>query len=124
VAEPATTEEQLVELEHSLWRAETRFDRQFMERVLADDFSEFGRSGKVHTRFDTLGVTGETIQATLRDIEVDRVTEDVALVTYVGEVQQDVLHVANRASVWVRRDGRWQLRFHQGTPLQASPVAF
>jgi len=111
------SEAELVELEHALWRAETRFDRTFMERTLADDFSEFGRSGRVHTRADTLGVAGDTIQATLRDIEVDRVTDDVALVTYVSEVQTEQLHVANRASLWVRRDGRWQLRFHQGTPL-------
>ena len=115
--EPETSgDEQLVELERALWRAETRFDRRFMERTLADDFSEFGRSGRVHTRAATLGVGGDTIDATLRDIEVDRVTEDVALVTYVSEVQQhERLDVANRASLWVRRDGRWQLRFHQGT---------
>lgn len=112
----ADSEAQLIELEHALWRAETRFDRAFMERTLADDFSEFGRSGRVHTRADTLSVPEDTIQVTLRDIEVDRVTEDVALVTYVSEVQHEQLDVANRASLWVRRDARWQLRFHQGTP--------
>ena len=122
--EADNTEEQLVELERALWRAETRYDRRFMERVLADDFSEFGRSGRVHTRSDTLAVIGgDTIQATLRDIEVDRVTDDVALVTYVTEVQSDALDLAYRASVWVRRDGRWQLRFHQGTPLQGPSTA-
>lgn len=109
-------EAQLIELEHALWRAETRFDQKFMERTLADDFSEFGRSGRVYTRADTLAVPGDTIEATLRDIEVDRITEHVALVTYVSEVRHEQLDVANRASLWVHRDGRWQLRFHQGTP--------
>lgn len=117
------SDEELIELERALWRAETRFDRKFMERVLADDFSEFGRTGRVHTRFDTLGVDERPIDAHLRDIEVDRVTEDVALVTYVSEVQHEVLDLANRASIWVRRDGRWQLRFHQGTPLQGPSEA-
>lgn len=108
--------EELVELEWALWRAETRFDREFMERVLAEDFTEFGRSGRVYARADTLAVTGETIEANLRDIQVQLIAADVALVTYVSEVRHEGLDLANRASVWVRRDGRWQLRFHQGTP--------
>lgn len=36
-------------------------------------------------------------------------SDEVALVTYRGAK-------ANRASVWIRRDGQWQMRFHQGTP--------
>lgn len=87
-----------------------------MEWVLADDFGEFGRSGRVYARADTLAVEGQTIDARLRDIEVDLIAEDVALVTYVSEVQHDGLDLANRTSIWVRRGGRWQLRFHQGTP--------
>ena len=33
--------ERLRLLEDSLWRAETRFDRDYMERILDPDFSEF-----------------------------------------------------------------------------------
>ena len=110
--------DELIELEHALWRAETRFDYDFMERVLADDFGEFGRSGRVYARADTLAVDGDTIDARLRDLEVDQIAEDVALVTYVSEVRHDQqLDLANRSSLWVRRNGRWQLRFHQGTPF-------
>jgi hypothetical protein len=115
VAEDPT--EELIALEHALWRAETRFDPAFMEWVLADDFGEFGRSGRVYARADTLAVGGESIDAQLRDIEVGLIAEGVALVTYVSEVRHEQLDLANRSSVWVRRDGRWQLRFHQGTPF-------
>ncbi len=114
--DPDSTEQQLIRLEHALWRAETRYDAEFMESVLADDFREFGRSGRVYARADTLAVTAVTIEARLRDIEVQPIAEDVALVTYVSEVQHETLDLANRASVWIKRDGRWQLRFHQGTP--------
>ena len=110
------TTAELIELERALWRAETRFDPEFMERTLAVDFLEFGRSGRVYQRADTLAMTGDSIEATLRDIEFSLLSEDVALLTYVSEVQHEELDLANRASVWVRRDGRWQLRFHQGTP--------
>jgi hypothetical protein len=108
--------DQLIELEHALWRAETRFDAEFMERVLAEDFLEFGRSGRVYRRADTLAVTDDTIDAHLRDFQLSMIAPDVALLTYVSEVQHETLDLANRSSLWLRRDGRWQLRFHQGTP--------
>ena len=44
LSEHDRTELQL--LEEGLWRAETRFDRGSMERVLAPRFFEFGRSGR------------------------------------------------------------------------------
>jgi hypothetical protein len=112
----ADTQRQLIELEGALWRAETRFDAAFMERTLADDFAEFGRSGRVYARADTLAVPGQPIDAKLRDFHFSMLADDVALLTYVSEVRHEQLDLANRTSVWVRRDGRWQLRFHQGTP--------
>jgi hypothetical protein len=72
------TRDQLIELEHALWRAHTRFDPEFMERVLAEDFAEFGRSGRVYARADTLAVTGETIEAHLRDFKLSMLADDVA----------------------------------------------
>ena len=45
--------EELRILEESLWRHETRFDRDYLQRVLHPDFFEFGRSGRVWTRDDT-----------------------------------------------------------------------
>ncbi len=38
--------ETLTRLEESLWRAETRYDPVLMDRIFADDFFEFGRSGR------------------------------------------------------------------------------
>ena len=112
----ADTEQRLIELEWALWRAETRFDTDFMERTLAADFREFGRSGRVYERADTLAVTGVSIEANLRDFQLSLLADDIALLTYVSEVQHATLDLANRTSIWVHRDGRWQLRFHQGTP--------
>jgi hypothetical protein len=115
--------DELIELEHALRRAETRFDHEFMERVLADEFGEFGRSGRVYARADTLAVEGETIDAKLRDIEVDLIADDTALVTYVSEVRHEGLDLANRSSLWVRRDGRWQAALPPGHAVQLARVA-
>ena len=114
--DPDDATAELIGLERALWQAETRFDTEFMERTLAPDFLEHGRTGRVWTRAETIAATGDSIDANLRDIAVSQLAQDVALLTYVSEVQHEALDLANRASIWVRRDGRWQLRFHQGTP--------
>lgn len=110
----------LYELEESLWRAETRFDREYMDELLAEDFVEFGRSGRTYSREECLAVSDQEIDIDLPldDFEVRDVAEGVVLVTYVSVVQYEELEVANRSSLWVRRDGEWRLRFHQGTPTE------
>jgi hypothetical protein len=61
----ADEHDELCRLEESLWRAETRFDRDHMNEVLAPDFFEFGQSGRVYRREDTLDVPAQPINATL-----------------------------------------------------------
>ena len=115
----ADEHDQLRRLEESLWRPETRFNRDHMDEVLAPDFFEFGRSGRVYRREDTLDVPVQAIDATprLTKFAVRSISADVALVTYVSEVTYaEVKEVANRSSLWSRHAGGWRLRFHQGTP--------
>jgi hypothetical protein len=108
------------ELEASLWRAETGFDDAYMEKILADDFFEFGRSGRTYQREEALSVEPQDIDIEwpLRNFEVHPVDDDVVLVTYVSVVKYDEIEVGNRSSLWVRVDDGWKLRFHQGTPTE------
>ena len=57
--------DRLRQLEESLWRAESRFDGERMRQVLAPDFLEFGRSGRVYRLEDALAVERQEIPATL-----------------------------------------------------------
>ncbi len=109
---------ELRRLEESLWREETRFDRDYMDRILASYFVEFGRSGKVWTRKDTLRTPRRKIGARLplARFSIRMITEDVALITYRSEGLEDDLEVGNRASLWRRSENGWKLEFHQGTP--------
>lgn len=111
--------EKLRELEESLWIAEKRFDREYMERVLSPSFFEFGRSGRIYTREDTISASAQeiSIKLPLKDFKVHPVSDGVVLVTYVSEVFYDILLVSNRSSLWVKTPGGWNLRFHQGTPV-------
>ena len=107
-------------LEEGLWRTETRFDREWMERILAPGFFEFGRSGRVYNRDDTLGTPARPIDARLEDLDVRPLSTDVAQVTYTSvETYKGEEQVANRSSLWLRTEGGWRLVFHQATPVRA-----
>lgn len=86
--------------------------------LVADDFLEFGRSGRVYdaASIRALLAAGKPSELAFepRSFTVDLLAPDVALVTY--EIGMPAR--TNRASVWVRRDGRWLIRFHQGTPAE------
>ncbi len=111
---------ELEQLEEGLWIAETRFDRGWMERTLAPDFFEFGRSGRVYRREDTIGIESHPIDARLplKNFDARLLTPDVALVTYISAVTYSGIEdFGNRSSIWTRTENGWQLRFHQGTPI-------
>lgn len=102
-----------------MWREETRFDMAFMERALAPDFFEFGRSGRTYTRRQILDFPRESIAARLplEDFRVRLLDVNTAQLTYNSKVRyQDVLEYGRRSSIWSRSGNTWVLRFHQGTP--------
>ena len=107
-------------LEEGLWRAETRFDSEWMGGILAPGFFEFGRSGRVYSREDTLGMAARPIDAKLplADFDVRLLSPDIAQVTYTSvETYEGREQVAHRSSVWSRTEDGWQLLFHQATPV-------
>jgi hypothetical protein len=109
----------LAQLEESLWRTDTRFDRQYMVRTLATDFFEFGRSGRTYTRDEILELTRHEIrvQLPLPDLRIRPLDENTAQVTYDSAVRCGaVVEYAHRSSIWSRTSDGWTLRFHQGTP--------
>lgn len=109
----------LYELEVSLWVSQTRFDQAYMDRLLSPDFFEFGRSGRIYKREETLAVPSQEIPALLplEAFTLHPVSKNSILVTYISRLKKETLERANRASLWVKTDEGWQLRFHQGTPL-------
>jgi hypothetical protein len=111
--------EKLKELEESMWRSETRFDREYMERILSPDFFEFGRSGRIYKRKDTLAAPSQEIGARLplKDFKVHQISDNVVLVTYVSIIESENVQIGNRSSIWMKTDEGWKLRFHQGTPV-------
>ncbi|MDB6121443.1 MAG: hypothetical protein JWQ71_436 [Pedosphaera sp.] len=110
---------ELERLEEELWREETRFDRKRMSEIIAPDFLEYGRSGRIYRREDSLAISRQPIDAVLPlpDFEARLLHQEVAQITYNSAVTYDgVVQRARRSSIWSRIPGGWVLRFHQGTP--------
>ncbi len=115
------TIETLRTLEESLWRSETRFDDALMDEIFADDFCEFGRSGRIYQRRDMMpnAMKHTEISATLplKSFCVRALSDEIVQVTYVSEVLYgSEVEAANRSSIWKRSPRGWVLCFHQGTP--------
>jgi len=106
-------------LEERLWMSDFRFDRLWMEAVLADDFFEFGRSGRVYSRDECLCIAEQPIDAVrpLPDFKARFLSQDVVQITYTSIFTVDSESLAaNRSSIWLKTTNGWKLKFHQGTP--------
>jgi ribonuclease HI len=106
-------------LEERLWIAAWRFDRAFMQSILAEQFCEIGASGRLYSRAETLSAIPRPIEVELPLAEwaVRELGDRVALVSYrTAELADDgSTRVSRRASVWSHGDAGWLLEFHQGT---------
>ncbi len=81
--------------------------------LIADDFLEFGASGAAWDAAATRRLVAAEPPTSVELTAFDAVAlaPDVVLATY----RTGGSRPANRCSIWVRRDGRWRVRFHQGT---------
>lgn len=126
--QPLSQEDQaaLIELEESMWRVESRFDLTFQEQRFASDFVEFGRSGRTYSREQIICTDASPIQAKLPlpNLQLRVLDVNTVQIIYDSEaLYNGVVEYAHRSSIWSRIDGRWVMRFHQGTPYQpSSPV--
>jgi hypothetical protein len=110
----------LRELEERLWVAEFRFDREWMDRVMAEDFFEYGRSGRSYDREQILDTPAQEIPAMipLPEFKARLISPNVAQVTYISVLTYpDGEERGRRSSIWSRSSEGWILRFHQGTVL-------
>jgi hypothetical protein len=92
-------------------------------QLLADDFVEFGSSGRSYDKASIIAALRDESPTaiTATDFAVRLLAPEVALVTYRSCLQAQPDVHALRSSIW-RRDGdAWRMVFHQGT-LAAAPA--
>ena len=117
--DPILVAHELEDLERLMLEA----DQRGVERVadlLCDDFQEFGTSGRVYDKAEVLAALsdGPRVQLSASDFAVALLSPRLALLTY-RAVRRSQPQVASlRSSLWRYEEGRWRLRFHQGTVVQ------
>ena len=109
------------QFEERLLHRDAETPREDVASLLADDFVEFGRSGRVWDKADVVvDLPPKTkIQKSISDFRARKIAPDVVLVTYRvarrADPDADASHTL-RSSIWKLIDDRWQMVFHQGTP--------
>jgi hypothetical protein len=113
----------LKSLEETLLDPAVRKNSKQVSTLLADDFLEFGSSGRTFDKAAILeDLRNEPLHQTARlsDFAIRPLTPEVILVTY-RTTREDssgqIIHQAHRSSIWINRNGTWQITFHQGTPI-------
>ncbi len=93
-----------------------------LNELLADDFFEFGQSGNKYNKVDVLKdlPAHEEEKFFTSQFEMRTLSSDTVLLTYF--LERENLEAKNksssrRSSIWQKRNDRWQMIFHQGTPL-------
>ena len=102
-------------------RPGVRSDAERLGELIADDFLEYGSSGRIFSKAAIIAALRDEVRSriSLMEFKVTLLGDGVALTTYrsMREVHETVNAEALRSSIWILRDGRWQVRFHQGTKV-------
>jgi len=123
VSADVSIEDHLRALEEELLQPAVRKTASRVDALLADDFLEFGSSGRVFDKHDIIDILKSESPArrSLTDFRALPLGPGVVLTTYratsYAPSGEQPIH-SLRSSVWRLVDGRWQIVFHQGTRLE------
>lgn len=107
-------------LEESLLDPDVRRDLPQLESLLAADFLEFGSSGRIWTREAILDQLARepSQQLEMEDFHCAQFSDNAALITWRSirtDAQTGSRSASLRSSIWIKENGEWRVRFHQGT---------
>jgi hypothetical protein len=115
-ADPTADEPDFLALELALAQRRPALVAGGLEALIDEVFVEFGASGRLWDRPGVLALLAEPghVEVAIAGLEVARLAAEARLVTY--RLATDGRR-SLRSSIWIRRQGRWLLRFHQGTRI-------
>lgn len=114
---PAETDAEVVaRLERELLDPAVRADASRVAALLHPDFEEIGHSGRLWGRdaiVQELSAETDESAAGFELLGTEALSPEIILLT---ARTVDARGSSLRSSLWLRVNGRWRLRFHQGTP--------
>ncbi len=107
-------QDHLYYLEERLLHPDRERDRTALIPLFSEEYKEFCISGRIFNRQQVIDalLKSEPRPATISNYYVEPLGPNAALATYRATT---ALKVSHRSSLWIFRDNRWQLLFHQGT---------
>ena len=117
-------EDQIKQLETSLLQPAVRGLESNLANLIADDFVEFGGSGRTYNKRDVIAVLSNAQERLmeLRDFQVRMLADDVVLTTFLLDEYDHRTQQGSsslRSSIWKLSGGKWKIVFHQGTPVDS-----
>jgi len=112
---------QLRRMENALADPEVRKSTAAMGAILHKDFMEIGASGQIFDRAGILDLLANEDNFTpyaITDFSIISLGGSRALATFripARQTDQQTKPGSHRSSLWIKEDGTWQIRFHQGT---------
>jgi len=108
------------ELEIMLLNINVRQNSEKINDLLADDFIEFGKSGRIYDKQSAIkSLSGESfVDHSIYDFKVKQLSEDIFLITYQttqGKTEEHPGTGSLRSSIWKKYRNGWKIIFHQGT---------
>lgn len=108
--------------ENSLLIAPTRYSYDHLNKLLDDDFFEFGSSGNIYYKRDILARLPKenNFTSTMENAALKQLDNHTFLLTYkANRIQTDGQVLASlRSSLWKKFDTEFKLIFHQGTLIK------
>jgi len=116
-------EDRLFELEQRLAQVGRRLSAEDAGSLIAEDFVEFGASGKVWSKAEIIAAMSQwaPIERIVEDFRVRVLSASICLVTYkvIGVTKdRQASPFSLRSSIWRYMGERWQIVFHQGTNVK------
>jgi len=117
--------EKIIELELKLLEPDVRKSAEELDRLLADKFVEFGSAGKKYNKKEIIAEldSESELSFSANDFDVEELSDDAVMITYRVTIKANGVETERdslRSSIWRYIDGRWQILFHQGTPISTS----
>jgi len=119
--------EQIKALEESHLSSEVRRSKEKLDKLLADDFREFGSSGRIWNKSEIIEMLVSSrdepgLQRNISDYVVKILSENVVLATYLCTcylADGNIKSCSLRSTIWIRNESSdWQMMFHHGTKTE------
>lgn len=112
----------LYQLECELINQAVRSSADKLDELLADQFIEYGSSGRIYDKKITMDSLTNEPSPTYKiyDFEILSFSDDFIQTRFkTDRTNLDGSNLTSlRSSIWRKKDGKWQMFFHQGTPVK------